>query len=75
MNNIYGSDVTTATEQELIAALKGLAERWRKEPHLSNDFSEGVRYGEIKNALASRFEVEVDISADSHATDYQMIYR
>lgn len=25
MNNIYGSDVTTATEQELIAALKGLA--------------------------------------------------
>lgn len=72
MTTAYGSDVTTLTEQELIAAMKALASNWREAPHLSNEHSEGIRYHEIKKALLSRFGIEAYISADSHPTDYQL---
>ena len=61
------------TQKQLEDALHDLAARWRKEPHLSNDYREGVRYGEIRDALESRFGVARQIKAVNHATDYQVV--
>ena len=61
------------TQTELEQALVGLAERWRAKPHLSNDHSEGVRYGELTGALKRRFNVVKQIRAvGDSATNYQV---
>lgn len=61
------------TQQQLENALDDLAANWRKAPHLSNDFCEGSRYGELKDALKKRFGISKQIEAVNGSTDYQVV--
>ena len=67
----YAGDVSTMSEQELRAALADLADRWTKTPHLSNDYSEGMRAGELRRALKDRFGVDLRIE-DVGAANYRL---
>lgn len=71
--NIYSGDPATMTQKELEDSLDDLAARWRKEPYLSNDYNEGVRYGEIREALKDRFGISKVIKALNGATDYYAV--
>lgn len=68
----YAGNAKTMTEHELMESLKCLAANWRAAPHLSNDYSEGARYEELKEELKERFGVSVIIEKDSHSTDYHV---
>lgn len=48
-------------EQKLITSLYEIRDRWNKEPHLSNDHAEGMKYGEIRDLLLSKFDIEACI--------------
>ena len=74
MTSPFLGDAKTMTQQELENALEGLAQRWRNEPYLSNEWSDGVRYGELKDALKDRFKVEKQIRAVGENTvNYQVV--
>ncbi|WP_148612146.1 hypothetical protein [Aeromonas sobria] len=66
-------DTAEMTQKQLEVALDKIAAEWRKAPYLSNDFSEGVRYGEIRNALKERFGISKEIIAIDGPTDYHAV--
>jgi hypothetical protein len=68
----YSGNVASMSADELSEALEQLAENWRKEPYLSNDHSEGLRYNELIRALKERFDQHVHIVAEADSTDYRV---
>ncbi|MFA6051629.1 MAG: hypothetical protein WC762_03470 [Methylobacter sp.] len=66
----YSGDIQKMTQQELENALKQVAANWRGRPYLSNDYSEGLRYGELRDALQDRFGITMKIKAVNHSIDY-----
>lgn len=71
---IYSGDVSELSQEDLIQCLKGLAAAWRESPHLSNEYSESLRYRDIQRALEERFGVLTTIQSDMHPTDYQVVF-
>lgn len=63
----------TMTQIELEQALDDLAARWRKDPYLSNEYADGVRYSELQEALKARFGVSKRIEAIGNPTNYQVV--
>ena len=70
----YTGDAKTLTCEELKTKLRELAKAWKDEPHLSNDYSEGVRFGELKEALEDRCKETCKIRAIDKSTDYEAVF-
>ena len=70
----YTGDAKTLTCEELKTKLRELAKAWKDEPHLSNDYSEEVRFGELKEALENRCKETCTITAIDNPTDYQAVF-
>jgi hypothetical protein len=49
--SVYTLDLSIATCDSLLAALKELAENWTKEKGLAHTYSEGVLFGEIRKRI------------------------
>ena len=57
----YSGDVQKMTQEDLITALNQLAANWRAQQGLGHQYSEGLRYDEIREALKDRFDVQLQI--------------
>lgn len=71
--NAFLGDVAQMTLQDLSDAMDDLAARWRKNPYLSNEYSDSMRYVEIQGALKYRFGVSKRIEAIDGPTNYHVV--
>ena len=70
----YTGNAKNLTCEELKTKLKELAGAWKANPHLSNDDSEGVRFGELKEALEKQCNETCEIRAIDGGTDYEAVF-
>ena len=62
------------TQENLMDKLEAIASKWRAKPHLSNDHTESVEYGEVVNELKDRFGVSAEIKGSrDNSVDYQVV--
>ena len=70
----FTGDVKTMDCCQLIQKLEELAAEWRASPHLSNDYDNGVRYGELLDEVRRRCSQECVISGtQSEPIGYQLL--
>lgn len=62
-------------KEELLQRLKKMAAEWRASPHISNDYSEGLRYNELRQLLREKFDCRLKIESDAQNqnTNYQVM--
>ncbi|MGI4785038.1 MAG: hypothetical protein ACRYGN_25020 [Janthinobacterium lividum] len=69
--NVREGDVN---KDDLLKQMDAMAAEWRLHPHLSNDYSEGLRYNEIRQELSTNFNTRARITADAdNVTQYYMV--
>jgi fatty acid-binding protein DegV len=57
----YSGDTQKMTKEELIKALNQLASNWRAQQGLGHQYSEGLRYNDLTEALKNRFNISLQI--------------
>lgn len=65
------TDIAKMTFQEVLQEASKLAERWQQAPHTSNDYPDGLMYGQLVERAKSLGQ-KLEIRADQHPTDYQV---
>ncbi|AUZ86174.1 hypothetical protein [Methylophaga nitratireducenticrescens] len=66
-------EVSQMDEAQLIVALKDMAQAWSKERGLCHDYSQGVKYHQLIDALKSNYQVDAHIDTVEHHDDFQLI--
>ena len=65
------TDIAQMTFQEVLQEASKMAERWRNAPHISNDYLDGLKYGQLVERAKSLGQ-KLEIRADQNPTDYQV---
>lgn len=71
----YTGSSTTMTEAQLLAALDDLAQRWRVDPHLSQQQFDCERHTELCQALSDRFGIRVTIDDPDNDHTFRVVTR
>ncbi|KZN12585.1 hypothetical protein OA79_14995 [Marinomonas sp. TW1] len=63
------------TENELIQELYKIQDLWSEQPHLANDYSEGLRFNELRNELKSLHNITAEFEFNSTENKYVLVLK